>query len=220
MSFVTVGIDTDRVYNRKNPPGGKCTNLFGGDEEIITNSRNQSRMRSNVDVDREDTRQTQPRTQKRSQPSVCPLTGETIGHNPVSTSQEKPSTASKDISPEYNDTTNEEATAALETPAPVLDTDPDTKEVPSPDQAPDSTPEDVPTDDSSTPPSSIIASAETTSPTSGEEKSSNIPVSDTRSTSNSSTLNSTSISNSTSNFAPVAQRNKRNPPGGHSTGFW
>jgi len=218
MSFVTVGIDTDRVYNRKNPPGGKCTNLFGGDEEIITNSRNQSRMRSNVDVDSEDTRQTQARTQKRSQPSVCPLTGETIGHNPVSTSEEKPSTASKDISPEYNDTTNEEATSALETPAPVLDTDPDTKEVPSPDQAPDSTPEDVPTDDSSTPPPSVIV--ETTSPTSEEEKSANTPVSDTRSTSNSSTLNSTSISNSTSNFAPVAQRNKRNPPGGHSTGFW
>merc|ERR1712059_70404 len=39
MSFITVGIDTDRVYNKKNPPGGKCTPLFGGGEEIVIYSR-------------------------------------------------------------------------------------------------------------------------------------------------------------------------------------
>merc|ERR1712051_340508 len=32
---ITVGIDTSRVYNRKQPPGGKCSDLFGPAAPIV-----------------------------------------------------------------------------------------------------------------------------------------------------------------------------------------
>jgi len=52
MSFITVGIDTDRVYKKANPPGGFCTDLFGNNgqqaigyasSEAKDNLRNQYR---------------------------------------------------------------------------------------------------------------------------------------------------------------------------------
>merc|ERR1719391_1547687 len=78
---LTVGINTDRVYNKKNPPGGKCTDLFGGPpDEISANPKKLNRLRSSVDLGgSEDPSEAAAPRQKKSQPSVCPLTGEKIG---------------------------------------------------------------------------------------------------------------------------------------------
>jgi len=34
MSTITIGIDTSRSYNRKVPPGGKCSDLFSSNIEL------------------------------------------------------------------------------------------------------------------------------------------------------------------------------------------
>eukprot|EP00090_Calanus_glacialis_P031850 TRINITY_DN5289_c0_g1_i1.p1 TRINITY_DN5289_c0_g1~~TRINITY_DN5289_c0_g1_i1.p1 ORF type:complete len:120 (-),score=33.07 TRINITY_DN5289_c0_g1_i1:217-576(-) len=35
MSFITSGLDTSKVYNRAQPPGGKCSDLFGNNEKEV-----------------------------------------------------------------------------------------------------------------------------------------------------------------------------------------
>merc|ERR1711970_224340 len=97
MAFITVGLDTSRTYNKKQPPGGACADLFGGDDDSHSGQqRKLNRMLSNVELgsDQEVTKDkksekvpevAQTRIQKKSQPSVCPVTGETLGHNTAAT---------------------------------------------------------------------------------------------------------------------------------------
>jgi len=77
MACITIGLDTSRVYNKKQPPGGACTDLFG--EVTATDATDKKVQR--VQPDKPAT--TPERTARKSQPSpsVCPVTGETIGHN-------------------------------------------------------------------------------------------------------------------------------------------
>merc|ERR1711970_1343057 len=97
MAFITVGLDTSRTYNKKQPPGGACADLFGGDDDSHSGQqRKLNRMLSNVELgsDQEVNKEkksekvpevAQTRIQKKSQPSVCPVTGETLGHNTAAT---------------------------------------------------------------------------------------------------------------------------------------
>jgi len=39
MAFITVGIDTNKVYNRANPPGGKVSELFAASGTEENNNR-------------------------------------------------------------------------------------------------------------------------------------------------------------------------------------
>jgi len=93
MAFITVGLDTSRTYNKKQPLGGACADLFGGDTDTQQGQQKKlNRMLSNVELgsDQEVIKEkknekvpevAQTRIQKKSQPSVCPVTGETLGHN-------------------------------------------------------------------------------------------------------------------------------------------
>jgi len=52
MTTITVGIDTTRSYNRKVPPGGKCSDLFSADgrrAEPDGKPRKVDRQRSSID---------------------------------------------------------------------------------------------------------------------------------------------------------------------------
>lgn len=52
MTTITVGIDTSRSYNRKVPPGGKCSDLFSSDgrkTEQDSKPRKIDRQRSSID---------------------------------------------------------------------------------------------------------------------------------------------------------------------------
>merc|ERR1719233_138823 len=97
MAFITVGLDTSRTYNKKQPPGGACADLFGGEPDSQSGQqRKLNRMLANLELgsDQEVTKKkksekvpevAQTRIQKKSQPSVCPVTGETLGHNTAAT---------------------------------------------------------------------------------------------------------------------------------------
>merc|ERR1711997_109036 len=52
MSTITIGIDTSRSYNRKVPPGGKCSDLFSSDiklSEPVNKPRKIDRQRSSIE---------------------------------------------------------------------------------------------------------------------------------------------------------------------------
>jgi len=54
MSTITIGIDTSRSYNRKVPPGGKCSDLFSSNIELsepapLNKPRKIDRQRSSID---------------------------------------------------------------------------------------------------------------------------------------------------------------------------
>merc|ERR1719191_2523353 len=93
-SMITVGLNTNRSYNKKNPPGGKCTDFFGGAEEGASDRRPSTQEEKPVETPKAE----QQRTQKRSQPSVCPVTGETYGiaaaPKPAAVEQEAPASES------------------------------------------------------------------------------------------------------------------------------
>jgi len=75
MACITVGLDTSRVYKKKQPPGGACADLFGGEQQSSGETKKLNRLPSTTSVP-------EPvRTSRKSLPSVCPVTGETIGHN-------------------------------------------------------------------------------------------------------------------------------------------
>jgi len=96
MACITIGLDTSRVYNKKQPPGGACTDLFG--EVTATDATDKKVQR--VQPDKSVT--TPERTARKSQPSpsVCPVTGETIGHNlPKPEAPTKDAKPSKEVEP-------------------------------------------------------------------------------------------------------------------------
>jgi len=110
MAFITVGLDTSRTYNKKQPLGGACADLFGGDTDTQQGQQKKlNRMLSNVELgsDQEVIKEkknekvpevAQTRIQKKSQPSVCPVTGETLGHNTAAKESE--------VKPEKNTESN------------------------------------------------------------------------------------------------------------------
>merc|ERR1712141_451725 len=52
MSTITIGIDTSRSYNRKVPPGGKCSDLFSSSiqlSEPVNKPRKIDRQRSSIE---------------------------------------------------------------------------------------------------------------------------------------------------------------------------
>eukprot|EP00092_Neocalanus_flemingeri_P045051 GFUD01050173.1.p1 GENE.GFUD01050173.1~~GFUD01050173.1.p1 ORF type:complete len:184 (+),score=71.45 GFUD01050173.1:42-593(+) len=77
MACITVGLDTSRVYNKKQPPGGACADLFGDHSEPAGEDKPLHRIPPSPAVSEPvlSARKSQP------SPSVCPVTGETIGHS-------------------------------------------------------------------------------------------------------------------------------------------
>eukprot|EP00092_Neocalanus_flemingeri_P001013 GFUD01001081.1.p1 GENE.GFUD01001081.1~~GFUD01001081.1.p1 ORF type:complete len:205 (+),score=81.77 GFUD01001081.1:107-721(+) len=77
MACITVGLDTSRVYNKKQPPGGACADLFGDHPEPAGDDKTQHKIPPSPAVSEPvlSARKSQP------SPSVCPVTGETIGHS-------------------------------------------------------------------------------------------------------------------------------------------
>eukprot|EP00092_Neocalanus_flemingeri_P045052 GFUD01050174.1.p1 GENE.GFUD01050174.1~~GFUD01050174.1.p1 ORF type:complete len:201 (+),score=77.97 GFUD01050174.1:60-662(+) len=77
MACITVGLDTSRVYNKKQPPGGACADLFGDHPEPAGDDKPLHRIPPSPAVSEPvlSARKSQP------SPSVCPVTGETIGHS-------------------------------------------------------------------------------------------------------------------------------------------
>eukprot|EP00090_Calanus_glacialis_P038443 TRINITY_DN67090_c0_g1_i1.p1 TRINITY_DN67090_c0_g1~~TRINITY_DN67090_c0_g1_i1.p1 ORF type:complete len:168 (-),score=59.84 TRINITY_DN67090_c0_g1_i1:204-707(-) len=47
MSFITNGLDTSKVYKRTQPPGGKCSDLFGNHEEPVEVEKSQTSNKEN-----------------------------------------------------------------------------------------------------------------------------------------------------------------------------
>jgi len=60
MAMITVGIDTSRSYNRKNPPGGKVSDVFSfdGSQDDSKKSGKINRQRSSIDLGLEPESQT------------------------------------------------------------------------------------------------------------------------------------------------------------------
>eukprot|EP00090_Calanus_glacialis_P023326 TRINITY_DN35975_c0_g1_i5.p1 TRINITY_DN35975_c0_g1~~TRINITY_DN35975_c0_g1_i5.p1 ORF type:complete len:197 (+),score=70.72 TRINITY_DN35975_c0_g1_i5:59-649(+) len=76
MACITIGLDTSRVYNKKQPPGGACADLFGDHPQPADNNAEQPSKVPPIQAAAEPTRSVQ-----KSQPSppVCTVTGETNG---------------------------------------------------------------------------------------------------------------------------------------------
>eukprot|EP00090_Calanus_glacialis_P023324 TRINITY_DN35975_c0_g1_i3.p1 TRINITY_DN35975_c0_g1~~TRINITY_DN35975_c0_g1_i3.p1 ORF type:complete len:198 (+),score=68.45 TRINITY_DN35975_c0_g1_i3:59-652(+) len=74
MACITIGLDTSRVYNKKQPPGGACADLFGDHPQPAADHAEEQPLPPRVEAKRSG-RKSQP------SPSVCPVTGETIGHS-------------------------------------------------------------------------------------------------------------------------------------------
>jgi len=234
MAFITVGINTDRVYNKKNPPGGKCTDLFGGPpDEISANPKKLNRLRSSVDLGgSEDSSEAAPR-QKKSQPSVCPLTGEKIGVREESKPESKPANTNgtsgtngtlvregaEAPAPAPTEGKSDAAPAPAATPAtaPAAEsvTAPETTPAPAAAPASDAPPAPEPTVSDSTPvpaPAPVAEPAPASAPASA-------PVSTPAPTPAPASTPAPVTSSPASSVAPAPAR-RRNPPGGHSAGFW
>jgi len=89
MAPITVGLDTSRVYKKQQPPGGHCTDIFGG-----YNTTSQAAENEDIKNRKTKNEKFKNRNSKKSQPSVCPVTGETIGHH-TSTKEEIATTENK-----------------------------------------------------------------------------------------------------------------------------
>jgi len=229
MAYITVGIDTSRTYNKKQPPGGACADLFGGSQDKPhpgdgAQERKLNRMLSNVELasEKEAMEQPtkkvdkteevkQPRIQRKSQPSVCPVTGETIGHNLAAIE-----TVDK------REVVKQEKVAEKKETAVKADEKmkPEPKAVSSPESEPASavkTPEPA----ANSPQVTEVTTA-TTTPAPAEVKSAETPSNNAVPPSSPSPTPSPPQNQkpvvSTPTPAPVKTR--RVPPGGHTTAFW
>eukprot|EP00092_Neocalanus_flemingeri_P063991 GFUD01077544.1.p1 GENE.GFUD01077544.1~~GFUD01077544.1.p1 ORF type:complete len:192 (+),score=73.26 GFUD01077544.1:62-637(+) len=91
MACITVGLDTSRVYNKKQPPGGACADLFGDHPEPAGDDKPLHRIPPSPAV----SEPVLSHSQSQPSPSVCPVTGETIGHSlPAPQAATKTETAS------------------------------------------------------------------------------------------------------------------------------
>jgi len=231
MAFITVGINTDRVYNKKNPPGGKCTDLFGGPpDEISANPKKLNRLRSSVDLGgSEDSSEAAPR-QKKSQPSVCPLTGEKIGVREESKPESKP--ANTNGTNGTNGTlVREGAEAPSPAPAPS-EGKPEAAPAPAPAAEPATAPETAPAPPAAAPASdappapepTVSESATVATPVPApapvaELAPASAPVSTPAPSPAPASTPAPVTSSPATSTAPAPAR-RRNPPGGHSAGFW
>jgi len=226
MAYITVGIDTSRTYNKKQPPGGACADLFGGSQDRPhpgdgPQEKKLNRMLSNVELASEKEAVEQPskkvdkaeevkppRIQRKSQPSVCPVTGETIGHNLAAAQSvdkkevikqeekiadkkeaavkvdEKPKPEPKAVS-----SPESEPAPAVKTPEPAVNS-PNVTEVP---PAP-ATPAPAEVKSAQTPSETVIP------PSSPSPPQNQKPV--------------------VSSPTPAPVKTRRVPPGGHTTAFW
>jgi len=240
MAFITVGINTDRVYNKKNPPGGKCTDLFGGPpDEISANPKKLNRLRSSVDLGgSEDSSEAAPR-QKKSQPSVCPLTGEKIGVREESKPESKPANPTTNGTNGTSGTNGTlvreggEATPPASAPAPT-EGKPEAAPAPAPAAEPVTAPETAPAPPAAAPASDAPPAPEPTvseSATVATPVPAPAPVAELVPASAPAPVSTPALSPApASTPAPVtstpasstapAPARRRNPPGGHSAGFW
>jgi len=255
MAFITVGIDTSRTYNKKQPPGGACADLFGGSQinhpGDDKNVKKLNRMLSNVELsddkpamaeNKVEKEVTQPRIQRKSQPSVCPVTGETIGHNlaapePTSKNEGKAEVIKPDVASANKKATAVAASSITDNSSP----EPKAKCPSEPKSAPTintlkvdaSSPKNesvVPvaatthtapqSADSTPPPSTPIMKAPSPSPAPVHANSDPAPVM-------SSPVPAAAVANPNpipvaSNPAPAQApvKTRRVPPGGHTTAFW
>merc|ERR1712013_221759 len=244
----TVGLDTSRTYNKKQPPGGACADLFGGDADTQQGQQKKlNRMLSNVELgsDQEVIKEkknekvpevAQTRIQKKSQPSVCPVTGETLGHNNTAA---KESLVKTDKKTENNnnkeqkegkptaDEKKEAKIVSVGEPAPPNavsepQTEPQesvaaTKSEASPPSAPPPAQTDTATTATS-PPVIPTTPASTLAPTSA-------PIPDLAPASTPAPISAPAVDTTpppapAQTSAPAPMKTRRVPPGGHTTAFW
>lgn len=230
MAYITVGIDTSRTYNKKQPPGGACADLFGGSQDRPNprdgaQEKKLNRMLSNVELASEQEVCEQPtkkidkteevkkpRIQRKSQPSVCPVTGETIGHNLATI---EPVDKREVVKQEEKMADKKETAVKMDEKA-----KPEPKAVSSPESVPSpavNTPEPA----ANTPYVTEVITA-TAAPAPAEVKSAQQPSSTVMPPSSPSPTPSPPQNQkpvvSTPTPAPVKTR--RVPPGGHTTAFW
>jgi len=225
MAFITVGINTDRVYNKKNPPGGACSDLFGGPaEEICPNPKKLNRLRSSMDLGGEAPEPA--RHHKKSQPSVCPLTGETLGSSVAKLEiSETKAEASPEAAPATEKAepakpaeTKQEGEVKVAEP-PTTKGDIVRESPPAPAAAPEA---------GEPAPASAPASAPAPAPEMTQAESAPAPALESAlapEAAPKSALAPAPASPVPASPAPEsapapAQQRRRNPPGGHSTGFW
>jgi len=250
MAFITVGLDTSRTYNKKQPPGGACADLFGGDPDSQSGQQKKlNRMLSNVELgsDQEVTKEkksekvpevAQTRIQKKSQPSVCPVTGETLGHNTAATESviktDKKAETTKPHQKEVRTTVNEKKEAKIISPTeptqPKAVSEPktDSKEsvaVTTPEATPPSAQPPAQTDTATAPATVATSPSEMhTSPAPAPAPTS-VPTPATASVPTTAPFSTPAPISAppcapASTSAPAPMKTRRVPPGGHTTAFW
>merc|ERR1712013_89588 len=239
----TVGLDTSRTYNKKQPPGGACADLFGGDTDTQRGQqRKLNRMLSNVELssDQEVIKEkksgkvpevAQTRIQKKSQPSECPVTGETLGHNAAA----KESVVKPEKKPESNNKQEEKAIAdekkevkivSVGEPAPpnaVSEQQAETKESVAQKKSEASPPSAPPPQtDTATAPATTenLPSVIPTTPAPTSAPTPDPAPAPTPAPISAPAVDTTPSTPSAPISAPAPMKTRRVPPGGHTTAFW
>jgi len=247
MAYITVGLDTSRTYNKKQPPGGACADLFGGDTDTQQGQqRKLNRMLSNVELgsDQEVIKEkksekvpevAQTRIQKKSQPSVCPVTGETLGHNKAATEsvvrpEKKTESTNKQEEKEVKaiaDEKKEAKTVSVGEPAPpnaVSETQTEPKESVAATKSEASSPSvPPPVQKDAATASATTATSPSVIPTTQAPTSAPTPdpaPAPTPSPISARAVDTTPSSPSAPTSTPAPMKTRRVPPGGHTTAFW
>merc|ERR1711874_572847 len=208
----TMGLDTSRVYNKKQPPGGACADLFGEDPVAGGGAAQQN--------DKVTPPAPEPRKsvqKSRSSVSVCPVTGENIGHASPTTSQEKRADNEKVEKAEVAVTKCKEDTESVkgkDVEAKTTSTDilkkSETAENPNSDVLPPTPSAASPVTSTSSPPAPALAPAPTPTPALAP-----VPTpAQTPAPTPAPTPASTPAP------APTPARTSRVPPGGHTQALW